>query len=172
MKNLPSRKSPRLKEYDYSSVGAYFITICTHQRKEIFGKVAFDPILGTAKSELTDLGKIAEEELKNIEGHYCNIAIDRYVIMPNHIHLILRIKERINPFPTEKQFDISNIIGKYKAAVTRRMNVGTALMPSAAIPLWQSSFYDHIIRGEQDYKEIAEYIENNPARWSEDRFYQ
>ena len=85
--------------------------------------------------------------------------------MPNHIHIIVQIAERINPFPTKK-YDLSNVIGKYKAAVTR--TVGNAFMHSAKI--WQTSFYDHIIRDEADYQRICNYIDTNPAKWNEDRF--
>ena len=82
--------------------------------------------------------------------------------------LIVTVTERINAFPTIK-YDIPNIIGKFKASVTR--NVGKALMPSEKPIIWQSSFYDHIIRGEEDYKEIWQYIDSNPGKWKEDKFY-
>lgn len=165
---LPKRKSNRLKEYDYSTPGAYFITICTYNRKNIFGNIANGDIFNVPKIILSPIGKIANSEISNIEGHYSNIKTEKYSIMPNHIHMIIRITERINPFPTIK-YDIPNVVGKFKAAVTR--HVGKAFMPSEKIIIWQDSFNDHIIRGEKDYNEIWKYIDNNPTKWKEDEFY-
>ena len=90
---LPKRKPTRLKGYDYSQNGAYFITICTHQKKHLFGEIT------NAHMHLNDLGEIVNREILKIESHYPNIEIDKYVIMPNHIHLIIIISEteRINP---------------------------------------------------------------------------
>ena len=120
------------------------------------------------KIKLTDIGEFAKQELLNIERHYDNIKIDKFVIMPNHIHLIIQITERINPFPTIN-FNISNVVGKFKAAVTR--NVGNAFMHSEKNQIWQRSFHDHIIRGENDYLKIWNYIDTNPQKWKEDCFY-
>lgn len=163
---LPKRKPARLKDYDYSTPGAYFLTVCTHNRKSLFGNIVGGDIFSTPQIMLSSVGKIVNDEILNIETHYKNIKIDKFVIMPNHIHLIVRITERINAFPTIK-YDIPNVIGKFKASVTR--NVGKAFMPS--VKLWQDSFYDHIIRGEEDYKEIWQYIDINPAKWQADEFY-
>lgn len=163
---LPKRKPARLKDYDYSTPGAYFLTVCTHNRKSLFGNIVGGDIFSTPQIMLSSVGKIVNDEILNIETHYKNIKIDKFVIMPNHIHLIVRITERINAFPTIK-YDIPNVIGKFKASVTR--NVGKAFMPS--VKLWQDSFYDHIIRGEEDYKEIWQYIDTNPTKWQADEFY-
>ena len=165
---LPKRKLNRLKGYDYSSPGAYFVTICTHKRKNLFGDIVWGDILNVPKMVFSPVGKIVNDEILNIASHYSNINIEKYVVMPNHVHLIIRITERINPFPTIK-YDIPNVVGKFKAAVTR--NVGKAFMPSEKIRIWQSSFNDHIFRGVQDYKEIWDYIHNNPVKWKEDGFY-
>ena len=121
--NLPKRKPTRLKEYDYSQNGAYFITICSHNKQCIFSSVVGQG-LAPAAIKLTSIGKIADEEIAHLENRYKNIKIDKYVIMPNHIHAIIIISERINPFPTKK-YDISNVVGKFKAAVTR--NVGKCI---------------------------------------------
>ena len=101
---------------------------------------------------------------------YKHISIDKYVIMPNHIHIIIVISEaeRINPFTTIK-YDIPNIIGKFKAGVTRI--VGNAFMHSVREKIFQASFHDHIIRGEKDYQKIWEYIDTNVIRWEQDCFY-
>ena len=166
--DLPKRKPTRLKNYDYSSVGYYFITICTHNKKGILSNVVGDGVYDIPTIELSVIGKIAQQELFEIETHYDNIKIDKFVIMPNHIHLIIEITEQINPFPTIK-YDISNIIGKYKAAVTRK--VGNAFMHSDKTKIWQTSFHDHIIRDESDYQKIWNYIDTNPVKWKEDCFY-
>ncbi|MBQ3593697.1 MAG: transposase [Clostridia bacterium] len=165
---LPKRKPTRLREYDYSSPGAYFITICTYRKLHLFGKIK------NGKMQLNDLGKIIDEEIVKIESHYTNVLIDKYQIMPNHIHMLVAIvqTERINPFPTIK-YDIPNIIGKFKAGVTRRA-VGDAFMhPEFARSknIWQRSYHDHIIRDENDYREIWEYIDTNVYKWEEDCFY-
>ncbi len=166
---LPQRKRNRLIQYDYSTPHTYFITICTHKKQCVFGKIQTGDILHPPKMILSAVGEIAFEEIQGIERHYENIFIDRFVVMPNHIHLLIRITERINPFPTTKCYDIPNVVGKFKAAVTRR--VGEAFMPSAPLRIWQTSFHDHIVRDEKGYAKIAEYIENNPAKWKEDCFY-
>ena len=166
--NLPKRKPTRLKDYDYSTAGYYFITICTNNRKNSFCNIVGDGALDLPKIKLTDIGEFAKQELLNIERHYDNIKIDKFVIMPNHIHLIIQITERINPFPTIN-FNISNVVGKFKAAVTR--NVGNAFMHSEKNQIWQRSFHDHIIRGENDYLKIWNYIDTNPQKWKDDCFY-
>ena len=161
---LPKRKPTRLKEYDYSTPGAYFITICAHNKKHLFGEIK------NYKMNLNDIGNIINCEIIKIESRYHNIKIDKYVIMPNHIHMIIcnLETEGINPFPTKKN-DISNIIGKFKAGVSRI--VGNAFMHSEEKRIWQSSFHDHIIRDKEDYNKIWEYIDTNVAKWELDCFY-
>ena len=162
--DLPKRKQTRLKGYDYSQSGAYFVTICTHTKKHLFGKIKNE------KMELNKLGEIVNSEIQKIESRYSNIRIDKYVIMPNHIHMIVcnLESEGINPFPTKKQ-DISKVVGKFKAGVTRI--VGNAFMHSEDKRIWQSSFHDHIIRDKVDYDKIWEYIDTNVIKWEEDCFY-
>ncbi|MBQ3127521.1 MAG: transposase [Clostridia bacterium] len=166
--DLPKRKPTRLKKYDYSTPGAYFVTICTKNRKNLFGKIDCKAMT------LNYLGLIVNQEINNIEKHYTNIKIDKYIIMPNHIHMIIIITEKpdqtagMNPCPTIR-YDIPNVVGKFKAAVTR--NVGNAFMHSVKGNLWQISFNDHIIRGEKDYHKIWEYIDANVLKWESDCFY-
>lgn len=158
---LPKRKSPRLKGYSYSTPGAYFITICTNRKMHLFGEILDNQM------QLSPIGEIAYKEILGIELHYKNIRIDKFVVMPNHIHMIVIVSEAegINPFPT----DIPDIVGKWKAGVTRR--VGNAFMHSVKPQIWQTSFHDHIIRGEADYQRIWEYIDTNVIRWEQDCFY-
>lgn len=163
----PNRKLPRLAGYDYSTPGAYFVTICTFEKKCLFGKVVDGELAGEAQMVYSPVGEIARNCLLETEKHFQDLKVDNWVIMPNHIHILFRIEgsaERIYPLPTP---DISIVVGTFKAAVTRA--VGNAYMHSGK--LWQSSFYDHIIRDETDYRNIWQYISGNLSKWKEDKFY-
>lgn len=156
MTELPKRKPNRLKDYDYSQKGAYFITICTQNKKCILSHIVGADIIRPKGIELTEYGKIVENAIENIPIIYPNCLVDKYVIMPNHIHLILSIRNssgRIISAPT--------VIGQFKRYVSK----------TVGISIWQKGFYDHIIRGDEDYISKARYIENNPARWQEDKYY-
>lgn len=144
------RKTTRLRHYDYTNENYYFITICTHHRKCLFG-------IGEQK---TTLGKIAQEHIKNIASHYESVIVDKAVVMPNHIHMIL-VLQRNGVIGAEQ------IIAQYKAGVSREAR---KIIPD--IQIWQRSFHDHIIRDEQGYQKIWQYIENNPQKWEEDCFYR
>ena len=165
--NYPIRKLPRLREYDYTTPGAYFITICSHKKQCVFGHITPGDHGDDARMVYSPIGELAKACLLKIESHFQSITIDNWIIMPNHIHMILRIEEkpeRIYPFPTA---NISTAVGTFKAAVTRAAK--NASMPSGK--LWQSSFYDHIIRNDEDYQTIWNYISGNPSKWLEDCFY-
>ena len=155
MDNLPQRKSPRIKGFPYDAIGCYFITICTKNREHLFSKIVgrgLDPAVKT-KIILKPFGEIAAEELLKIPTHFENVRIEKYAIMPDHIHFLLTIKKGAagsRPRPT-----VSQIVGLYKSGVSRRCGRS----------VWQASFYDHVIRGPQDYEEIWKYIENNPLQW-------
>ena len=145
-KELPKRKLQRLSGYDYSKSNYYFVTICTDERKNLFGKINFP----------NEFGRIAKEQLLQIENHYNNVFVDKYVIMPNHLHAIIAIKktERSRPFPT-----LSSVVGLYKSGVTKAIH---EIEPG--IRVWQKSFNDVIIRNEKAYNEICEYIYCNPLK--------
>lgn len=144
----PKRKSPRLKHYDYSTPGYYFITICTHERKCIFGHVG----------ELNRYGKIAAEGLEQISVHEPSAVIEKYVVMPNHIHAIVILKEdRVN---------LSVLMGLFKSFVSKRIHE-----TDPGLIVWQKSFHDHKIRSQRQYEKIWMYIENNPVKWELDCFY-
>ena len=144
--NLPKRKTIRLKEYDYSNEGMYFITICTKSRIKLFGE-----IIEANKIKLTNIGKTVEKSIKFLEQIYHNITIDEYIVMPNHIHMIIIINEK-------NDLTISRIINQYKGGITK--NIGYSI--------WQKSFYEHIIRNEKEHLKIKEYIQNNIENWKED----
>jgi len=143
------RKSPRIVGYDYSNPNYYFITVCTHNRKCLFG----DPFA------LNRAGEIAEKQINQIAEHYENVRVDKYVIMPNHVHMILVLENgNIN--------SADQIIAQYKSGVTREVR---SLFPD--IVLWQRSFYDHIIRNQRSYENIWRYIDGNPQCWDKDCFF-
>ena len=157
---LPKRKQKRLTEYDYSTPNAYFITVCTAKRKNLFWKDVGAVIDRPKNVPLTNLGIIAQRSIENITIHYSAISVDHYVIMPNHIHLLLQINTdadgRSMIAPT-----ISTVVRLMKGTVSKQ----------AGFPVWQKGFYDHVIRNEKDYREIWNYIEDNPTKWAEDKLY-
>ena len=153
---LPNRKLPRLRGFDYSSQNYYHVTICTCDKKHLFGTI----------EELNIFGKIAQQELINIPSHFKGVTIDQFVIMPNHIHAIIIIgrnkeTEWSRPFPT-----LPTIVGLYKSGISKKIH---EIRPG--IEVWQKSFYDEIIRNEQSYREIWEYIGGNPLQWQLDKYY-
>ena len=160
--NLPKRKPTRLKDYDYSADGYYFITICTKDRQNILSEIVGE---GFPLPQLTMCGKIAERYILSVNKKYPNIKTEKFVIMPNHIHIIFSVNNdgRGNPSPT-----IVNAVGWLKYSITKQIN---QIYGSVGNKIFQRSFYDHIIRGEKDYLEIWEYIDNNPQKWEEDKFY-
>lgn len=153
--DLPHRKANRLQDYDYSSNGAYFVTICTQHRRQLLSE-----IVGDGFPVPKPCGKIAEEWLQQIPVKYTSVSVDRYVIMPDHIHILLRIDGVLgtgNPSPT-----LGNVIGWYKYQVTKEVNMR---FEQQGDRLFQRSYYDHVIRNQQDYDEIWNYIEENPQKW-------
>ncbi len=142
----PERKPNRIPYYDYSLPNYYFVTICTHQKQCMFGSV----------EQLNGFGQIAEDYLLQIPSHFPNAIIDKYVIMPNHIHAIIILQDT----SIDARRDLPVIIGQYKAAVSQKLH---RAMPGRII--WQKSFYDRIIRNEKGYREAWQYIDENPVRW-------
>ena len=157
---LPKRKQNRLAEYDYSTTNAYFITICTEHRKNLFWSDVGAIIDRPKNVPLTNLGIIVRQSIEDIPIHYSVISVDHYVIMPNHVHLLLQIHSDSNGrsmiAPT-----ISTVVRLMKGTVSKQ----------AGFPIWQKGFYDHVIRSEEDYQDIWNYIEGNPSKWAEDKLY-
>ena len=156
---LPKRKPTRLKGYDYSTAGAYFITICVKDRKQLLSKIVGDDAHIVPKNELSSYGLVCDTYINNINIKYENVAVDKYVIMPNHIHLIIFLHGTMRASSATK--NIENIIRSFKTMVTKE--IGNSI--------WQRSYHDHIIRGETDYQKIWEYIDTNVIRWEKDCFY-
>ena len=188
---LHHRDSIRLKGYDYSKEGLYFITICTNDRLCFFGNVK------DGKMVLNEKGGIAKQCWSGIPLHYPNVVLHEYVVMPNHVHGIIELTVapavpadvvgvqnlgvRVQNFeplqqrhePQRNQFQkiiprsVGSIIRGYKIGVTKWFRENTDVHT-----VWQRNFYEHIIRNEQSFENIARYIVNNPANWKEDKFYK
>ena len=151
------RKWPRLAQYDYAAHGVYFLTLCTQGREKLLSSIVgrgLDPSL-RAELSLTPYGIIAEHDLLEIPRHFPDVEILNYVIMPDHIHILLALgcgsaKEGSRPLPT-----VPTIVAQYKSGVSRKCKRS----------IWQTSFYDHIIRNRSDFEQIWQYIDNKPLNW-------
>ncbi len=181
---LKDRKTPRLQTWDYRWAASYFITICTKNRLHYFGNIE------NSEMKLSNIGVIADILWYEIKNHAKNIELGEFVVMPNHIHGIIVItnfddnetnvgtthalslqsekSENItgqNRFQNIGKNSISSIVGSYKSAVTKHAHrLGYEFE-------WQTRFYDNIIRDTESFQTITEYITNNPAKWTEDKFY-
>lgn len=156
----PERKSPRADFHDYSG-GDYFITICTRDRKHYFGHISDNEMHHNA------IGDYCKLQFEQISMHYPYAEVPLFVIMPNHVHAIVSVGSRRThePYVPTDRTALSVIIGGLKRAVTlfaRRYNIEFG---------WQSRYHDHIIRGVNDGNKIADYIENNVARWTNDCYH-
>lgn len=158
--DLPKRKSNRLKGYDYSSYAAYFVTVCTHKKENTLSHIRRDSPCGCPIIELTAFGKVVEDAVNYIEDRF-NVTVDKYVIMPNHVHFILTLFDEDKAGCVQRERTaaravptLSHIVGafKSKSAVDWLRICNNA--QTKADKLWQRSFHDHIIRGRQDYEEI------------------
>ena len=155
---LAKRKPTRLKGYDYSTPGAYFITICVKERKQLLSEIIEGDAHIVPQNKLFKTGSICDRYINNINIKYENVTVDKYVIMPNHIHLIIFLHGTMRASsPTKK---IESIIRSFKTMVTKEIGYS----------IWQRSYHDHIIRSEKDYKKIWEYIDTNVLRWEKDCF--
>ena len=153
-KEIPKRKFARLKNFDYSSCGAYFLTICTEERRNYFWENVGATTGRPQNIELSPYGKTVDEAILNIPTIYPAISIDFYVIMPDHIHLLLVIHTDENGRPMVAP-TLSRVIQQMKGYVTKRIGVS----------IWQKLFFDHVIRNQQDYEEHIKYIYENPMKW-------
>ena len=162
---MVKRKQTRLKEYDYGKNGTYFITICTKDKKCLLGKIVGDVAFDVPKNILTDYGKIVDKYIKSSEK-INGVFIDKYVIMPNHIHMIVVIQNCYadsgsSQAPNPTNAVVPKFVSLYKRYCNRVYGKN----------IWQRSYNDHIIRGEKDYFEIWNYIEYNHLKWTTDCFF-
>ncbi|MBE9140082.1 transposase [Nodosilinea sp. LEGE 07088] len=177
------RCSLRLKGYDYSAAGAYFITICTFQRRCLFGQVV------NGEMQLNEFGQIATECWQAIPEHFSHIELDEYIVMPNHVHGILVAQDTrrgiavqcpytnpgnvpqnpyISVFGKMSPGSIPAVVRSYKYATTKRINI---LRDAVGTPVWQRNYYDHIIRNERSLQHIRYYTTNNPLTWADDQLH-
>jgi REP element-mobilizing transposase RayT len=174
------RRSIRLNGYDYTQLGSYFITICTHHRICLFGEIVTDAM------HLNSIGQVAFREMAKLTQRFPNMLIDEAIIMPNHIHAIWQIQESKGTaaqspnqipnssrrVPTE-QFgkpvsgSIATMVRSYKSAVALRIH---RMRDAPTGPIWQRNYYEHIIRNEAEWQRIREYIQVNPSRWDTDEY--
>ena len=187
------RGSQRLSVYDYSWVGSYFVTVCVHERKSLFGSVT-----PNGRMQLNTFGRIVAAEWENAVAAYPNVQSGLYVVMPNHFHGIITFLDHVHeqpaplhpanrrairesplqpcntssPLPVtistrneRRNMVLAKFMGRFKMCSSKRIN---PLRGTPGERLWQRNYYDHIIRSEIELASMAEYIETNPARWVED----
>ncbi len=175
------RRSIRLKGYDYSQPGAYFITLCIHDRWiRMFGDV------NNGEMVLNDCGIIANEWMGKLSERFTDVMVDSYVIMPNHVHCIISIVTESSPGPivgaihelplretdnesirkNRRVMTIPKIIGYYRMNTGKRIN---AIRKISGNPVWQRNYWEHIIRDENEYFRIRQYIFENPLNWNLDK---
>ena len=181
-------KSSRFQNWNYSNPGYYFITICTYNKNNFFGKIIDE------KMELSKMGEISKNCLINISKHFNNVFIDEYVIMPNHIHILIKLiksnnycrdvacnvstntntyeistdnltKSKYFSNISPKPNSIPTIIRSFKSAVTCHIN------PKIVFFGWQTRFYDHIVKDQKEYFKIKKYIQSNIKNWNKDKYF-
>ena len=171
------RQSTRLRDYDYSRAGAYFVTICAWQRECLFGEMV-DGVM-----RLNDAGHIIDESWQRISTHFSDVDIDQYIIMPNHFHGIVSIVGAGSPRPDLSRnvnktpeiqggetpplrvVTLGQIVGYFKYQSTKHINQSRN---TPGIPVWQRNYYERIIRDELELNAFRQYIAGNPVRWEED----
>jgi len=174
---LPNRRSVRIKSFDYSQAGMYFVTVCTHERKCIFGEIVGDEFVPNA------LGKIVNRCWREIPGHFPGVGIEIHAVMPNHFHGLIslpklaRAEERaqhaaplrarsgaVEAVDALARRSVGAIMRSFKAAVAKDARETLGL----AATVWQRGYYEHVIRDKRDFQNVWEYIRWNPLRWAQD----
>lgn len=169
---LPQRRSIRIKDYDYSSVGCYFVTICTQNRECLFGhinSVGVDPCVDPTMA-LNEAGRLVNNWWKKLPEKFPNIELDIYQIMPNHLHGIIGVTNGIGRTHGSAPTTLGTIIQWFKTMSTNEYirNVKSNHWKSFNNRLWQRNYYEHVIRNDDDLSRIREYITNNPLQWELD----
>ena len=168
MIEYPVRKRNRLASFDYSSQGSYFITICTDERKCTLSRIITVGD-GFPVPQLTDVGLCTQKYIEQINETYPGVFIDKYVIMPNHIHLLIYLAGECETGTGDPSPTIGNVIGWLKYTITKQVNINSGQENGK---VFQRSYHDHIVRNERSYKMISDYIDKNPITWKTDCFYQ
>jgi len=165
MKSYPGthhRRSIRLRNFDYSQAGAYFVTTCTQGHTCLFGEVT------DGKMQLNEPGQIVQMVWDGLTVDFPGLALDMFVIMPNHIHGIMVIDVRAGWEPAPMQSGLPGIVHALKTHSSRRIN---AWRRTPGTQVWQRGYYEHVVRNEADLNRLREYIHNNPMRWELDRLH-
>jgi REP element-mobilizing transposase RayT len=153
------RRSIRLKGYDYTQAGAYFITICTWQRQSFLGEII------NGEMQLNVYGEISQFYWQNLLNYHSHLELDEFVIMPNHLHGILILKDDTS---CKKRHGLPEILRGFKTFSARRINKTRHL---SGVSVWQRGYYEHITRHEQSLRVIREYIVQNPLSWEKDELH-
>ena len=151
------RKPNRIPDFDYSQNYAYFLTICTADRRYWFGTVEKTGEQQPAQVRLSRIGQIVDASIRAIPEHYPNVHLEHHIVMPNHIHLLLRLENRTG----QKPVSISTVIQQFKGFVTKKIGKS----------VWQKLYYDHVVRDAEDFAVKWRYIDNNPNRWVDDPYF-
>lgn len=155
------RRSIRLKGYDYSQAGAYFVTVCAHNRECLFGDVL------DGHMRLNDAGQSVQAAWDALPHYYPHVALDAGVVMPNHVHgIIILVGAGLKPAPTGIRHGLSEIVRALKTFSSRRIN---ELRGTSGATVWQRNYFERVIRNDNEMHHLREYIVNNPAQWDLDR---
>jgi len=188
--DIHHRRSIRLRDYDYSSTGAYFVTICTWQRECLFGNII------DGEMQLNDAGRVVDAVWCTLPERFSHVSLDEYVIMPNHFHAIILLADTVGAIPTGRpdvsiptgrpdvdsadkhgravgvaptgpvSGSIGAIMAQFKSNVTKRSN---PIRNNPGCPVWQRNYYERVIRNDDELARAREYIVNNPLKWDMDK---
>ena len=160
---LPQRKRMRLETWDYSSVGGYFLTFCIKNMDCLLGDVCVrDGVLDVPEVRLSYFGTIVRDQILEMERTYSNLMIDKFCVMPNHVHLLITLRNGTSGTPSRTNETIPAFVSTLKRFTNQKCGQ----------KLWHRSYYDHIIRNEADYRRIWHYIDTNPQKWEDDPYYK
>jgi len=173
MNGWKQRKISRLQGFDYGSAGVYFLTICTQNRRCILSHVVGTGVPDCPRVELTKQGEIADRYIKQLNAFYDHLSVESYVIMPNHIHLLLFVAEnKTTPADGQSRTPVPTNIVRSNSTVSQFISTFKRFFNKEyGENIWQDRFYDHIIRNREDHEDHLRYIYNNPLHWHLDELY-
>ena len=164
MKGLTQRKTTRLHGFDYNAPGVYFLTLCTENKRCLLSVIIANGVKSDPSVKLLPYGEIAEKYINQLNHFYEEISVESYVIMPNHIHILLKVHEggpSGTPVPTAQNSTVSRFVSTFKRFCNKEYGKN----------IWQYRSYDHVIRDQEDYDRHIKYIHENPFKWESDEFY-